>query len=78
MHQVGEFTGHSVTARPKPQKLKSLTCVLDEGPVAVEERVSLDCIKGEAEAHRLIRISSNCVYTYAASSKCTEVVEKLI
>lgn len=63
VHPVGKFTGHSVTARPKPQKLKSLTCLLDKGPVAVEERVSLDCIKGEDEAHSAYKNTLNlCVY----------------
>lgn len=50
MHPVGKLTGHSIAAMTKPQKLKSLTCLLNKGPIAVEERVSLDCIKGEGEA----------------------------
>lgn len=35
VNPAGKFTGHSVTARPKPRKLKSSMCLLDKGPVTV-------------------------------------------
>lgn len=77
MHPVGKFTGHSVTARPKPQKLKSLTCLLDKGPVALEESVSLVGIKGEDEAHGAYKnILNLCVYIRRFLKM--HMVEKLI